>query len=168
MLSFRNQLMYWTVVILMNAGMVGGYFYFTSSPNFIANTKRVVTFEQGYIGIFCQTQAILFVLINIIYSANGVVCYTSYPFRKKIYTNIPLFVTIVGNFIAGVFFFFYTDKFPKLFYFVDLPKFEAGISLLIDCLFIIAALVLVETFRRKVGVTWLWSSIFGKQLYITI
>lgn len=107
MLNFKNQLLFWIIVIIPAAGIIAGYFYFKSSPVFVPNTRRVVLPDKGYIGLKCMTQTIMFLIMNLPFIMNSFIAYSSAPFKKKIYTNITLMVAIFGNFIAAIVIFFF-------------------------------------------------------------
>jgi len=149
MLSLRNQFVYWTNVIIPAAGIIASYFFLTTSPLYVPNQKRVVTMESGYVGLKCQAQTVVFLVLNLAYIVNSFTSFTSKPYREPIYKNIPLIVTITGNLIAGIVIFFYTDQFPKTFAFVSIPQFEAGMMILIMGGALLLALIIVEVFKRK-------------------
>lgn len=107
MLSFRNQFLFWTIVIIPTIGIIAGYFYFKNSPVFVPNKRRVVDPQKGYIGLACMTQTIVFLIVNLPYIMNSFIAYSSEPFKKKIYSNITITVTIVGNLIAAIVIFFF-------------------------------------------------------------
>jgi len=88
-------------------------------------------------------------MINMPFVCNAFTCYTSKPFRKPIYDAKLFLFTIVGNLIAAIVFFFYTDHFPTLFYFVGIPHFESGMVLLISSASIILSYIVVEVYKRK-------------------
>lgn len=88
-------------------------------------------------------------MINIPLIMNAFVCFTSEPFRKRIYDNIVLFVTLVGNIIAAMVIFFFPTSFPTNFGFVTIPTQEAGIVLLIMSASIILCFIVVEFYQRK-------------------
>ena len=90
----------------------------------------------------------MFLMVNLPYIFNAFVTYTSEPYKSKIYKNIPLFVTIVGNAVAAVVIFFYIGKFPQLFYFVSLPYFESGMVLVIMCASIILGYAFQGLFKK--------------------
>jgi hypothetical protein len=106
MLSFRNQIIFWIIVILSSIGIIAGYFYFSSSPNFIPNQRREVLPDRGYIGLAYMTQAIIFLMLNLLFIMNSFIAYSTSPFKKKIYTNVTLTVAILGNLIAAIVIFF--------------------------------------------------------------
>jgi hypothetical protein len=137
MLSFKNQVLFWILVIIPTAGIVAGYFYFKNSPVFVPNAKRIVIPEKGYIGLACMTQTIMFLIMNLPFIMSSFIAYSSEPFKKKIYTNIVITVTIFGNLIAAIVIFFFPEKFPKLFFFVPIPYFYAGMVLLIVSAFLV-------------------------------
>ena len=131
MLSFKNQVLFWIIVIIPAIGIIAGYFYFQNSPVFVPNKKMIVNPEKVYIGLGCMTQTIMFLIINLPFILNSFIAYSSEPFKKKIYTNIILTVAVLGNLIAAIVIFFFPQSFPKLFFFVAIPYFEAGMVLLI-------------------------------------
>ena len=107
MLSLKNQVLFWIIVIIPAIGIIAAYFYFYNSPVFVPNSKRVVLSNKGYIGLACMTQTIMFLIMNIPLILNSFIAYSSEPFKQKIYTNITITVAIVGNLIAAIVIFFF-------------------------------------------------------------
>lgn len=118
---------------------MAAYFYFKSTDVYVPNKVRVVTLEKGYLGLKCQVQTIMFLLINLPFIVNAFICFRSSPFKEPIYKSKILIVTILGNLIAAIVFFFTSDTFPPLFFFVPIPATESGVMLLIMGVTLIAS-----------------------------
>ncbi len=135
-------------IIFPTIGLCSGYFYFKSSDNFMPNLNRVVTTGTGYNGILCHTQTIVWLMINLPFIANSFTCYTSAPFKKHFFTNIPLAILAIGNLIAAIAFFFVHSKFPSNFSFVYIPNSDTGVVLLLMSVSLIICYLLVQMFKK--------------------
>lgn len=138
-LSMQNHILHWANIIFPTIGFVAAYFYFISTDIYVPNKVRVVTLEKGYLGLRCQAQTLMFLLINLPFIVNAFICFRSNPFREPIYKSKILIVTILGNLIAAIVFFFTADTFPPLFFFVSIPATESGVALLIMGVALIAS-----------------------------
>ena len=100
-----NHLRYWGNVIIPSAGLIAGFFYFVNNPEFVPNeTPEAIT--QFHPVNMAAT--IIFLMVLIPFSFNGLFLYISRPWKPKIYRNIPLFVIILLNIISAITLFYLT------------------------------------------------------------
>lgn len=135
-------------MILPTVGFIGAYFYYYESGLFKSNNNPIVTLADGYKGLVCQTNTIMYLLINLPLIVNVFTIYRSYPFKCKFYQNIPLFVLFVLNIIAAIAFFFITAKLSNIFGILSINLEQSGICLLIMMVCLIVCYILNELYMK--------------------
>lgn len=124
-----NHLKYWGNVIIPSCGIIAGYFYFANSEYFTPNPIPKVT-EAGFFPIN-HSATIVWLMVMVPFSFNGLFLYISKPWKVRIYRNYPLFIVVLLNIIASITLFYLTPFITTNFFTVELNATGVSISLAI-------------------------------------
>lgn len=94
-----NHLRFWGSLVISTGGLIAGYFYFRSTPNFAINPNQVVI-RTWHPANYSNTVLFLTMLPPI--TIYALFFYIGEPWKQKIYRNYILFPLIVLNLGSAV------------------------------------------------------------------
>lgn len=99
LLSPANHLRFWGSLVIASAGLVGGFFYYISTPEYVPNEKPVVTTDWY---AYTHSGTCMFLLMLPPFAIYALFFYIGSPWNSKIYKNYLLLLLILLNVAATV------------------------------------------------------------------
>jgi magnesium-transporting ATPase (P-type) len=109
MMGIHCHLIFWGNLLIPYAGILGAWFYYYGTPDFIPNWKTDVRIAQGSFNSKNNATTLIFLLVILAIASNAFIMYRSEPWREKFYTNYLFTFLVVVNFSLALIFAF-TNK----------------------------------------------------------
>lgn len=106
MMGWHNHLIFWGNLLIPYTGVLGAWFYFYNTDEFVPNPKTRVTVENGSFNSKIMSTSMIYVLVLIVLAANGFIMHRSSPWRERIYRNYPFSLLLFVNMLVAMIFAF--------------------------------------------------------------
>ena len=99
LLSPANHFRFWGSLLIASGGLIGGFYYYISTPQYVPNENPVVTTDWY---AYTHSGTCMFLLILVPFSVYSLFFYIGRPWNSKIYKNYLLFLMILLNIGATI------------------------------------------------------------------
>lgn len=101
MMGLHNHLMFWGNLIIPFIGVLGSWFYYKSTPEYIPNPKPSISIGGAFNSKnHCTT--LIFILVILTSVCNGLILYKSKPWRERFFRNYLYTLLILSNFATAL------------------------------------------------------------------
>lgn len=110
MMGLHNHLMFWGNLIIPFAGILGSWFYYKNTPEYLPNPKPTISIANGGFNSKNHCTTLIFILIILTSACNGFIIYRSKPWRERFFRNYLFTLLIFSNLIIALAFAFLTEQ----------------------------------------------------------
>lgn len=81
MMGLHNHLIFWGNLLIPYTGVLGAWFYFYNTDEFVGNPKTKVTVENGSFNSKIMSTSLIYVLVLMVLATNAFIMHRSHPWR---------------------------------------------------------------------------------------
>lgn len=129
MMSLHNHLMFWGNLLIPFAGVLGCWFFYSNTSEYVPNPRPRVSIADGGFNAKNYSTTLIYVCILIVTAVNGFIVYRSKPWKERFFRNYLFTLLIIANLTVALVFAFMTLELGEVMQFQPISRGYMGICM---------------------------------------